>query len=50
MENVKPHPEIEEGPAAFERFRRAVKTIVGVPKPTPRKARPKKRRSASRKA
>jgi len=53
MENVKPQPEIEEGPAAFERFRRAVKTIVGVPKSAVsgrRKDRPKKRRAMRRKA
>jgi hypothetical protein len=29
---MKSHAEIEEGPAAFERFRKAMKTIVGVRK------------------
>lgn len=34
METVKPQPDFEEGPAAFERFRRAVKTIIATPKDT----------------
>lgn len=32
MENVKPHPEMSEGHSAFERFQKAIKTIVAVPK------------------
>jgi len=53
MENMKPHPEMEEGQAALDRFRKAMKTIVAVPKgsvvPDRPKARAKRKKAASRK-
>lgn len=44
-------PELDEGPAAFDRFRRAVKTILSVPKSAlpPRPTR-KKKKAAKHKA
>ena len=50
MENMKPHSEMEEGPAAFERFQKAAKTVLSIPKTVlpPRPSR-KKKRPTSRK-
>jgi hypothetical protein len=42
---MKHTPDLTEGPAAFERFRRAVKTVIAVPKSAlpPRPSRKKKK-------
>ena len=43
--------EIEEGPVAFERFRRAVKTVLAVPKTAlPPRPHRKKKKAAKAKA
>ena len=54
MKAVKPHPEMIEGPEAFDKFRDAMKAILTVPKtalpPSPfKKWKPKKKNARRRK-
>lgn len=48
MVDVKPHTEMAEGPSALERFRKAMKTIVAVPKDSVLPQRPKPRSKGKR--
>lgn len=52
---MKPHPEMVEGPEAFARFQKAMKTIIAVPKsalpPSPfKKWNPKKKKPTAHKS
>lgn len=48
---MRSHAEIDEGPAAFDRFRRAVKTVLSVPKTAlPQRPSRKKKKAAKPKA
>jgi hypothetical protein len=54
LSEMKPHPEMIEGPEAFDKFRDAMKTIITVPKsalpPSPfKKWKPKKKSTKNRK-